>query len=269
MSDLITVQGVVLSAMPVGDYDKRIVLLTREKGKISAFAKGARRPNSPFMAAANPFVFGSFTLFEGRSSYNLNQVSISHHFVELAGEQPGIYYGYYFLELADYFGKEETDEKEMMNLLYVTIKALLNPNIDDRLIRCIYELRTMTIQGLMPDVFQCVCCGREIGEEEEIFFSQEGHGVLCAKCLRETGGVRNLSRITSSSQLFNRALDARRLSKAALYAMQYIVSAPMGRLYTFAVTEEVLREIEYPVHTYIAANTDKRFKSLAILEIMC
>lgn len=249
MSDLITVQGVVISAMPIGEYDKRIVLLTRERGKISVFARGARRVNSPFMAAAEPFVFGNFTLYEGRTSYNLNQVNVTHHFMELAAMQPGVYYGYYFLELADYFGKEGTDEREMMNLLYVTVKALLNPHVEDALVRCVFELRTMTEQGYCPELAACENCSKDEPAEGKVLFSQEHHGILCQSC---AVGVR----------------DAVRISGATLYAMRYIVSAPMGRLYTFSVTSEVLGELERIIHTYIEKNTDRKFKSLEILKIM-
>lgn len=242
-------QGVVISASPVGEYDKRIVLLTRERGKISAFARGARRPNSPFMAASNPFVFGTFTLYEGRSSYSLNQVSVSRQFVDLAAMQPGIYYGYYFLELADYFGREGTDEREMMNLLFVSAKALLNPRVDDRLTRCVFELRTMAEQGLCPELARCVCCGKALSDGEQPYFSQEQHGLLCGMCVSE-------------------AEDAVSLSPAAVYAMRYMAGAPMSRLFAFEVKEEVLRELESVIHTYVEKNTDRRFKSLQILEIM-
>ena len=57
------VTGMVLSAATIGEYDKRVVLLTKERGRISAFARGARRPSkSAVCCNGTVYLWGVFYL---------------------------------------------------------------------------------------------------------------------------------------------------------------------------------------------------------------
>lgn len=154
MGQMITVTGMVLAAYPYGDYDKRITILTKERGKITAFARGARRQNSPLLAVCNSFVFGEFTVYEGRSSYNLMQVKAQNYFHELSSDFAGACYGFYFCELADYYTREANDELLMLKLLYQSLRALSRPSIPDELIRYIYELKVLVVNGECPVDFE-------------------------------------------------------------------------------------------------------------------
>lgn len=242
----IVLTGMVLSTMPVGEYDRRVVILTKEQGKISAFARGARRPNSPLVGAVNPLAFGEFTMYEGRTSYTIQSASITNYFAELREDVVGAYYGFYFLEVADYYAKEYTDEREMLKLLYQSMRALINPHIPNRLVRRIFELKALTVNGQAPQVFQCVICG---DKERPAVFSPAKGGLVCSEC---SGDV----------------IDGMLLDNSTLYSMQYIESTPVVKLYTFTVAENVLAELEKVMDRLMEVYVDRRFKSLEILETL-
>ena len=240
----ITVTGLVLQATPVGEYDRRVVILTKERGKIAAFARGARRPNSALMGVTSPFSFGEFTVYEGWTSYTLVSASISNYFQELRMDVEGAYYGFYFMELANYYAREANDETQLLKLLYQTLRALVNPHIPNRLIRYIYELKTVSINGEGPQVFQCVGCG---DRERPMVFSVRRGGLLCDRCRRDVS-------------------DGMVLNPSTIYTLQYIVGTPVEKLYTFTVSDEVLRELGKVTGRYLETYVGKRFKSLEILE---
>ena len=154
MQDRIKVLGIVLKAEPIGEYDRRVVILTREKGKISAFARGARKPTSAFLAPTSPFTFGTFELYAGRNSYSVCDISADCYFEELRQDFEGAYYGMYFLELADYCTRENNDEREVLKLLYQSLRALTVKSIPRRLVRCIYEIRLIVANGEFPGLPQ-------------------------------------------------------------------------------------------------------------------
>ncbi len=242
MVNLITLTGMVLSSTPVNDYDRRLVILTKERGKIVAFVKGARKQHSVLSAGSRQFSFGKFTMYGGRNAYNVTGMEISEYFEDIQQDIDAVYYGFYFMEFAAYYTMENVPSAEMLALLYVTLNALRKDSIPKALIRYIFELKAFAINGEYPGVFSCAVCN---GSDELTSFAVGKDGVLCKKCRKSNEGID--------------------LKTSTLYTMQYIISADIKKLYNFNVTEEVLTELSMVMGRWMAKTVDKNFKSLELI----
>lgn len=235
---LVTLTGLVLSSSDVGEFDKRLVILTKEAGRITAFAKGARRPNNPLVAACSPFCFGVFDAFEGRNSYHISKANISNYFRDLVLDYDKVCLGSYFLEVADFLSVEGMDERNRLALVYQSLKALESGKFSHRLLKNIYDLKTWVIDGEYPNVFNCTCCGKK---ENLTAFSLKRHGMLCKECAKmESGAI---------------------ISNSTLYTMQFIVSSTIEKLYTFVLNEETEEELTRILDAYRLNYRSHKYKS--------
>lgn len=139
--------GIVLSSAPVRDFDKRLTVLSKEYGKTTVWASGAKRPGSALMAASRNFVFGTFVVRKGRNGYNLARVRVSQYFDEIALDLVNACYGSYILEFASYMAQEDLPAEEMLMLVYLALKGILNEKLPNDLVRRIYELKMMMLNG--------------------------------------------------------------------------------------------------------------------------
>ncbi len=241
----IKVTGMVLSSMPIGDYDKRVILLTKERGKLISFVKGARKPNSPLLAAANPMSFGEFILYEGRTSYQVKSAHISEYFPVLRNDLELLYYGFYVLEMAEYFTEENTDERDTLKLLYQTLRILQKNTIPKELIRRVYEVKLLSYQGLGIQVFSCIHCG----SKQVRYFQAKAGGCYCEDCRPD----RSVLRTT-------------KLEDDVLYTLQYILTSSVERLYTFRVSQKVQQKLDEIMILFLKFHVEKEFQSEAFLQ---
>lgn len=251
MIEQINVTGMVISAMPVGEYDKRIVIITKERGKITVFAKNARKQNNRFVAGTQPFSFGKFYVYPGKDAYNLINIDISEYFDDISKDLETMYYGFYFLELAGAFTYENTEGKEILRLLYFSLKALIKSYNDPEkkipymLIRRVFELKSFVIAGEYPDVFKCYKCG---SSSDIISFDITKPGVLCAECAKEDMNVF--------------------YDTSTFYTMQYIITTPVNKLYSFTVNIRVLEELSQIMDKLLKIYLNREIKSLEVLNMI-
>jgi DNA repair protein recO len=147
VKDFIELTGIVIKSMPIGDFDRRVTIFTKERGKIFAFARGARRINNQMMGFARMFAYGKFRLYEGRDSYNIINADIANYFEEISADIEMTCYGTYFLEMLDYYTRESLVDIDSLKLIYYTLLALTKKSIPNRLVRRIYELKLMALNS--------------------------------------------------------------------------------------------------------------------------
>lgn len=244
MKDELVLTGIVLYTTQTNEYDKRLVVLTSERGKVTMFANGARRPNSPYRAASQSFVMGKFTVLEGRDAYKLVKVDVDEYFSEISLDMEKLCYASYFCEFMSYYTREGDSCNNNLNLLYVTLKALVKNQLDLKLIRYIYEVKLMDIEGQGIHAYGCVKCG---SKETFKYISAPAGGLICDKCKASARGVRTIDGTT-------------------LYTIQYILSSPLNKLYSFNLDDKAMSAFAITVDSFRNEYIDKKFKSMEILE---
>ena len=243
MSEQTKVTGIVLSVYPVGENDRRLTILTKERGKIQVFARGSRRPKHPLFGVTQPLIYCEFMVTDTRNYTYLNSAECKDYFYFLKKDLEDIYYSSYFAEVAEYFTMAGQDDRNILNLLFVTFLAMKKKLISLSLIRRIYELKILQFAGFGLQSFQCVHCGNE---EHLTRISFEEGGMLCSGCAVKGQG--------------------REVESAVLYVLQYVSSIPLNRLYSFTLKENIDKEFEWIVKRYFAVQAGHRFKSAEMLE---
>ena len=131
-----TASGIVLRRIDLGEKDRILTVFTKEHGKLSAVAKGSRRPGSRLSGASEPFTYSKMFLATGRDLDVLSQAEVKESFPNIKAAMASVAYAVYLLELADRFTEERHPNPELFDTLLSAMYVLesgTDPEIGRRL----------------------------------------------------------------------------------------------------------------------------------------
>src|SRR6478735_6565548 len=111
-------RAVVLSTVDYGEADRLVTLLTREHGKLSAFAAGARKSKRRFAGALEPGTLVKAQLVSRHgTTFRLDSVDVERGFYGVRGDLPRIARALYAIELCRELVRDEQPHTELFELL--------------------------------------------------------------------------------------------------------------------------------------------------------
>ncbi len=238
------VEAVVLRRSDFGEADRLLTLFSREKGKIRAIAKGARKPQSRKTGHVELFMRTQFLIAEGRDLDIVTQAELVEAFVGVREDLIRATYAAYFVELLDRFTAEEDQNVALYDLLVETLRRLGNAP-EPILVARHGELRLLAFSGYRPQFFNCVVCEEEIAEQDQ-FFSAELGGMLCPGCAE-------------------RDRRARPISAGAVKVLRYLQTRDWQTVQSLRLRGPMQAELENTMHFYLTYILERDLKSVEFL----
>ena len=151
---LYTADALVLRTYKLGEADRIVVFLTRDRGKKRGVAKGARRHRSRFVGALEPLTEVRVAYFERerRELVGLNYAETVRSPLALCGQDAGHALGYvsYFAELLDEWAQEADADERLYRLGASMVDALAAGVPVEPLVRY-FEYWLLRLQGVYPE----------------------------------------------------------------------------------------------------------------------
>lgn len=201
---LLKTRALVLRSRPLGERDRLLTLLTRERGKLSAVAPGARKVKSKLAAGVDYFTCGVFLLYRGRSLYTVNQLEIETSFAQIRGNIKAYACGMYLCELVAKLVEEGQPVPSIFNLLLKCLSCLNEENVDGEILARFFELKLLSLLGYRPHLTGCLHCGDESGP---FFWDNKEGAIFCKRCCSRDGDIFSLTGGTLALAKFLLAAD--------------------------------------------------------------
>jgi len=181
-------EALILRTYKLGEADRVVVFLTRDRGKKRGVANGARRPRSPFAGALEPLTRVGVGYYERehrdlvRLSYAESQCSPL-----LASRPDALSHVGYFAELMDEWAQEGDPNERLYRLGASTLDALAE-GVPTAAVARYFEYWLLRLQGVYPPHVACHRCGAGLdGEPGGACLEPGAHVFTCDGCARGAG----------------------------------------------------------------------------------
>ncbi len=173
-------EAVVLRTHPLGEADRIITLLTKERGQIRAVAKGVRRTKSRFGARLEPFMVVDVQCYEGRNLDTVTQAeSLATYGQTIARDYTVYTAATVMVETAERLTEEHEPSTQQYLLLVGALRSLGGGEHDPGLVLDAYLLRSLAVAGWAPSFYDCAKCG---GPGPHSAFNIAAGGAVCPAC---------------------------------------------------------------------------------------